>query len=133
MIKYTTLVCPGAGAKTSVYRLRLQPKVSAPAGSGSATLHQGIPTLSGTVLVTITFCYESFSLNLFLILHHSHQQGLVEEKEELGGREGVIFGGFQRLKSLGGEEDICSQVRGYMDESFLWGVIISLFQNRFRM
>ncbi len=42
MIKYTTLVCPGAGAETSVYRLqlrlRLQPKVSAPAGSGSATL-----------------------------------------------------------------------------------------------
>jgi hypothetical protein len=42
MIKYTTLVCPGAGAgaKTSVYRLqlRLRPKVSAPAGSGSATL-----------------------------------------------------------------------------------------------
>jgi hypothetical protein len=37
MIKYTTLVCPGAGAETSV-RLRLQPKVSAPAGSGSATL-----------------------------------------------------------------------------------------------
>jgi hypothetical protein len=35
MIKYTTLVCPGAGAETSVYRLqlqlRLQPKVSAPA------------------------------------------------------------------------------------------------------
>jgi hypothetical protein len=38
MIKYTTLVCPGAGAETSVYRLRLRPKVSAPAGSGSATL-----------------------------------------------------------------------------------------------
>jgi hypothetical protein len=32
MIKYTTLVCPGAGAgvETSVYRLRLQPKFSAP-------------------------------------------------------------------------------------------------------
>jgi hypothetical protein len=42
MIKYNTLVCPGAGAgaETSVYRLqlRLRPKVSAPAGSGSATL-----------------------------------------------------------------------------------------------
>jgi hypothetical protein len=42
MIKYTTLVCPGAGAETSVYRLQLrlwlQPKVSAPAGSRSATL-----------------------------------------------------------------------------------------------
>ncbi len=45
MIKYTTLVCPGA--KTSVYRLqlRLQPKVSAPAGSGS-----GSATLSGTLV-----------------------------------------------------------------------------------
>jgi hypothetical protein len=44
MIKYTTLVCPGAGAKTSVYRLQLQlrPKVSALAGSGSATLILGI-------------------------------------------------------------------------------------------
>jgi hypothetical protein len=42
MIKYTTLVCPGAGAETSVYRLqlRLWPKVSAPAGSGSATLEK---------------------------------------------------------------------------------------------
>ncbi len=42
MIKYTTLVCPEAGAETSVYRLqlRLRPKVSAPVGSssGSATL-----------------------------------------------------------------------------------------------
>jgi hypothetical protein len=48
MIKYTTLVCPGAGAgaETLVHRLqlrlRLRPKVSAPAGSrsgsGSATL-----------------------------------------------------------------------------------------------
>jgi hypothetical protein len=45
MIKYTTLVCPGA--ETSVYRLqlRLQPKVSAPAGSGSSSA-----TLSGTLV-----------------------------------------------------------------------------------
>jgi hypothetical protein len=46
MIKYTTLVCPGAGAgaETSVYRLQLRPKVSAPTGSGSATLLRGIVT-----------------------------------------------------------------------------------------
>jgi hypothetical protein len=29
---------PGAGAETSIFQLRLRPKVSAPAGSGSATL-----------------------------------------------------------------------------------------------
>jgi hypothetical protein len=29
---------PGAGAETSIFRLRLQPKVSAPCGSGSTTL-----------------------------------------------------------------------------------------------
>jgi hypothetical protein len=43
MIKYTTLVLPGAGARaeTSVYRLqlRLWSKVPAPCGSGSTTLH----------------------------------------------------------------------------------------------
>jgi hypothetical protein len=48
MIKYTNFSLPwsrsrepGAGAETTVYRLqlRLRPKVSAPAGSGSATLH----------------------------------------------------------------------------------------------
>ncbi len=41
---------PGAGAETSVYRLqlrlRLQPKVLAPAGSGSVTLLKAIPHLS---------------------------------------------------------------------------------------
>jgi hypothetical protein len=29
---------PGAGVETSIFRLRLQPKVSAPCGSGSTTL-----------------------------------------------------------------------------------------------
>ncbi len=42
MIEYTTLVLPGAGAETSVYRLQLhlRPKVPAPCGSssGSTTL-----------------------------------------------------------------------------------------------
>ncbi len=37
---YTTLVWPGAGAETSLYRLqlRLRPKVSAPYGSNSGSL-----------------------------------------------------------------------------------------------
>jgi hypothetical protein len=51
MIKYTTLVYPGAGAgagaETSVYRLqlRLRPKVSAPAGSSSGSAPQPCPGL----------------------------------------------------------------------------------------
>jgi hypothetical protein len=32
----------GAGAETSIFRLQLRPKVSAPAGSGSATLFKSV-------------------------------------------------------------------------------------------
>jgi hypothetical protein len=32
MIKYTTLVCPGAGAETSVYRLKLRLRLHNTAG-----------------------------------------------------------------------------------------------------
>jgi hypothetical protein len=47
---------PGAGAETSIFRLRLQPKVSAPCGSGSTTLVSDGPDISAPYLSTHTYC-----------------------------------------------------------------------------
>jgi hypothetical protein len=44
------LADPGAGAETSIFQLRLWPKVSAPCGSGSTTLWNSTVILSNVAL-----------------------------------------------------------------------------------
>jgi hypothetical protein len=68
MIKYTTLVCPGAGAETSVYRLqlRLRPKVSAPAGSSSGSGSATLVTIPEASVVDRSYDFQTPDLTLFV-------------------------------------------------------------------